>query len=96
MKTLAYIICVFKSLPKIVELEMENFAEHLKKFSEREKRYKEQKEIIQDVIDRLLYLPNKDLEQYKKQLNLTKNIETNEPGKPRHLRLHCRQPPCPP
>jgi hypothetical protein len=31
---------------------------------------REQKEIIQDVIDRLLYLPNKDLEQYKKQLNL--------------------------
>lgn len=30
---------------------------------------REQKEIIQDVIDRLLYLPNKDLEQYKKQLN---------------------------
>jgi hypothetical protein len=30
---------------------------------------REQNEIIQDVIDRLLYLPNKDLEQYKKQLN---------------------------
>lgn len=26
---------------------------------------REQNEIIQDVIDRLLYLPNKDLEQYK-------------------------------
>jgi hypothetical protein len=29
----------------------------------------EQNEIIQDVIDRLLYLPNEDLAEYKKQLN---------------------------
>lgn len=29
----------------------------------------EQNEIIQDVIDRLLYLPSKELEQYKKSLN---------------------------
>lgn len=30
---------------------------------------REQNEIIQDVIDRLLYLPNEDLAEYKKQLN---------------------------
>jgi hypothetical protein len=36
---------------------------------------REQNEIIQDVIDRLLYLPNKDLEHYKKQLKLVKKLE---------------------
>lgn len=49
MKTLAYIICVFKTLPKIVELEMQNFTEHLKKFSEVEKRVVEQRQIIETI-----------------------------------------------
>jgi len=47
MKTLAYIIRVFKTLPLIVELEIQNFTERLKKFSEVEKRAKEKQEIIQ-------------------------------------------------
>lgn len=73
MKTLAYIICVFKSLPKIVELEMENFAEHLKKFSEREKRYIEQKEIIETI--RTLDLTKEDV-----MVALDKAIEGNYIG----------------
>lgn len=70
MKRLAYIICAFKSLPKIVELEMENFTEHLKKFSEREKRAIEQKKIIETI--RTL-----DLKKEEHVIALDKAIEGN-------------------
>lgn len=70
MKILAYIICVFKSLPNIVTLEIENFTEHLKKFSEVEKRTIEQRQIIETI--RTL-----DLKKVEHLIALDKAIEGN-------------------
>lgn len=49
MKKIAYIICCLKTLPLIIELEMQNFTEHLKRFSEVEKRAIEKYEIIETI-----------------------------------------------
>lgn len=46
MKLIAYIITAFKSIPKIVELEMQNFEEHLSKLGTHTKRDFERREII--------------------------------------------------